>query len=187
MGEATDIVDAQFETVGHAARPAPAPWRPAPDAAPARGLGLFRRSRGRTDKGRDPMPLPVFATIAALSAGLAFCAAGGHVLFGTPGTAGPATAPATPIVLDRVATRVDTSGGRAVLVVHAGLVNRGAAPARVPPVAITFDRPDGSGSVTHTLARGERLAPGERMVFTSRIPASDHAGVAPHIALAPAR
>ena len=184
MSQATEIVDAQFETVG---RPAVAPLRPLPDAPPAQGLGLFRRSRGKTDKGREPMPLPLFAAVAALSACLAFYAAGGHALLGAPGTTGPATAQATPIALDRVATRVDTSGGRAVLVIHAGLVNRGAATVRVPPVAITFGRAGASGSVTHTLARGERLAPGERMAFTSRLPARDHAGIAPHIALAPIR
>lgn len=176
-----DIVDVQFETVGPAARKAGKP-RPAADPMPDRGLGLFRTADRNAQTARKPMPLPLFALIATLSACTSFYVAGGHALFTATAAISHVTAPSS-IVLEETATRIDTSGGRAVIVVRATIANATDAAGIVPPVAITFDRSDGAGSVTHTITRGERLASGERMAFTTRVPAGDYAGTEPRIAL----
>lgn len=176
-----DIVDVQFETVGPAAPTARKPRRPA-DPAPDRGLGLFRTAERRPAGARRPMPLPMFAFIATLSACASFYVAGGHALFAATAAIAKPVAPSG-IVLEDTATRIDTSGGRAVFVIHATIANALDVAGIVPPVAITFERSDGAGSVTHTITRGERLAPGERMAFTTRVPAGDYAGTEPRIAL----
>jgi len=180
-----DIVDVQFETVGPAARSVRKPRRSA-DPAPDRGLGLFRTGDRQRAGGRKPMPLPMFALIATLSACASFYVAGGHALFAATAAI---TKPAVPsgIVLEQTATRIDTSGGRAVFVIHATIANTLDVAGIVPPVTITFERSDGAGSVTHTITRGERLVPGERMAFTTRVPAGDYAGTEPRIALATSR
>lgn len=177
-----DIVDVQFETVGPATRTVRKPRRAA-DPAPDRGLGLFRTVDRRAKTARQPMPLPVFALIATLSACASFYVAGGHALFAA--TAVVTTQPTAPsgMVLEDTAIRIDTSGRRAVFVVRATIANAREVTGTVPAVAITFERGDGAGSVTHTITRGERLAPGERMAFTTRIPAGDYAGTEPRIAL----
>ncbi|MEQ8402260.1 MAG: hypothetical protein RIB53_00545 [Roseitalea porphyridii] len=185
--QSDEIVDAEFESLGRTGSTGgtTAPNH-TPDAPPAHGLGLFRA--GATEKrGGRPMPLPAFAAIATLSACASFYVAGGHVFFHGIPTPSPtqAAVPVTPVVLDGATTRVDTSGGRAVIVVRAGLRNTGTTATTAPSIAITFDRADGSGSVTHTVSRGERLAPGERMAFTTRIPAGDYGSVEPRIALTP--
>ena len=182
-----DIIDAQFETVERLSAPRAATRGCAPDAPPRHGLGLFRRRLADVPGKRQPMPLPLFAAIATLSACTSFVVAGGHALFRPTVLSAPPTASFSPIVLDGATTRVDTSGGRPVIVVRAGLHNAGGFAAAAPAVAITFERPDGTGSVTHTIAGGDRLAAGERMAFTSRIPAGDYAGIEPRIALAPSR
>lgn len=184
LSKSDDIVDAEFETLER--RPK-APKRSGAADGPASGLGLFKASPASEKKtGREPMPLPLFAAIATMSACASFLVAGGHVIFTRTPSVGESAASVTSIVLEDVTTRVDTSGGRATLIVRAGLANTGSASAPVPAVAITFDRPDGSGSVTHRIVRDEWLVPGDRMTFTSRIPAGDYAGIAPRVALAPA-
>lgn len=176
-----DIVDVQFETVGPAARTGRTPSRSA-DPAPDRGLGLFQ-AHGRPSAGeRKSMPLPLFALIATMSACASFYVAGGHALFAATAAITQPVAPSG-IVLQDTATRIDTSGGRAVFVIHATIANALDVAGIVPSVAITFERSDGSGSVTHTITRGERLAPGERMAFTTRVPAGDYTGTEPRIAL----
>lgn len=90
-------------------------------------------------------------------------------------------------MLEQTSTRIDTSGTRAILVIRATIANQSPIEATVPPITITFDQPDGSGAITHTINRGERLASGERMAFTSRIPAGEYVGIEPRIALAPTR
>lgn len=182
------IVDAEFETLGPTPKAKGNAVR-STDAPPRQGLGVFARA-DRQAAPRKPMPLPVFAAIATLSACVSFYFAGGHVLFPSARTvpapvAQPATA-AGAIVLEQVSTRVDTSGSRTVFVIRATIANTAQAAAIVPPVTITFDRPDGSGSTTHTIVRGEWLESGERMAFTSRIPAGEYAGIEPRVALAPA-
>jgi len=184
--QSDEIVDAEFESLGRKAPGEAAPSRRSSDAPPAHGLGLFRaETDGR--RAARPMPLPTFAAIATLSACASFYVAGGHVfLHQSPQAASTAAdVDAAPVVLDGVATRVDTSAGRAVIIVRAGLRNTGTTATAAPSVAITFDRADGSGSVTHTVTRGERLAPGERMAFATRIPAGDYGSVEPRIALTP--
>lgn len=183
MSQNDDIVDAEFETLGPSAVPASARTGAASDTAPKHGLGLF----GAKSDGRKPMPLPAFAAVATLSACVSFLVAGGHVLFTGSHVRAGAKPAMPPVVLEAVTTRVDTSGGRAVLVVGADLVNKGAMTATVPPVSIRFEREDGTGFVTHVIDRGEQLEAGERMAFTSRIPAGDYVGMTPLIAFAPIR
>lgn len=188
VSQPDDIIDAEFETVGRNGAPRAVSDRPATDARPGHGLGLFGGRAANTRRKGEPMPLPAFAAIATLSALASFYLAGGHALFGgaAPHTP-PGMAGALPVVLVGATTRVDTSGGRAVIVVRADLHNRSAQAAAAPAVAITFEQPDGGGSLTHTVAGGDTLAAGERMAFTSRIPAGDYAGIEPRIALAPSR
>ncbi|WP_306119567.1 MULTISPECIES: hypothetical protein [unclassified Roseitalea] len=201
-----DIVDAEFETLG-ATRPGRAPdvagaaaAARAPDR-PGAGLGVFAAGRmarpdrdarpiARPDRAARPMPLPAFAAIAAIGALAAFYVAGGHVLLPGPvesvrGAPSATAAPVSPLVLDEATARVETASGRPVFVIGATIVNDTAGTHIVPPVRIRFERPGRSGAMVHVIARGERLAPGERMAFTSRIPAGDYAGLRPRLSFAP--
>ena len=185
---AADIVDAEFETLApgaglRAAGAGTASGGPARDRLPS-GIGLLAGAASPRDD--RAMPLPVFALVATLSACAAFYLSGGHVLFERHQVVAAlpiASAPvrqADPLALDDVSVRIDTGSGRAVFVIRAMIENRSREPAQVPPVTVTFGDPDGA-SVTHTVPRGESLAPGERMGFTTRIPAGDHAHMEPRL------
>ena len=187
------IVDVEFETVDSTSAPKAerSPTVLPGDKAPATGLGVFGSARTRREARREPMPLPLFALIAALCAFGAFYLAGGHALFvravSTDAPASTATAPsptADTLRLDDVTTRIDTSAGRPVFVIRATIANDATEARFVPPVQIVFDLPDGTGSMVHTIARGETLAAGERMAFTTRIPAGEYAGVEPRLSFA---
>ena len=183
-----DVVDAEFETLGRNGRPQ---RQAAPEADTARDVHASRiglLSGKVIRKPSDPMPLPLFAAIATLSACTAFYFAGGRVLFerhAAPAATGVQLAPVTTaaasaMALENVSVRIDTAAGRAVYVIRAMIENTSAHAAAVPPVTITFSEPGGA-SVTHTVPRGETLRAGERMAFTTRIPAGDYLGMEPRL------
>lgn len=183
------VVDAEFETLARSAAPAdgarmPRQGRMVPrEMLPSRIGLLTKTDDGRTDR---PMPLPVFALIATLSACAAFYLSGGHVLFARQQAVAALPAAMTPVqpadalALEDVSVRIDTGSGRAIFVIRAMIGNRSAGTLQVPPVTVTFGDPGGA-SVTHTVPRGETLAPGERMGFTTRIPAGDYSGMEPRL------
>lgn len=182
----SDIVEAEFETV-RAAQPANAPVG---TDQPGAGLGLFagaQRIRSRS-QARTPMPLPMFALVAFLSAGASFYVAGGHALFATSQDHNVEYAQSGwTLELAESATRIDTGGARPVMVVHGSIRNQDTVARPAPPITLEFDRMDGTGTSRHRVQLGQSLAPGEAIAFTSRLPAGDYSAAPPRIAIASSR
>ena len=189
MRDDNSIIDAEFETIGPN-RNVPAPSASSP-ASPERqetgdavqgGLGLFEGSAAARDG--QPMPRPIFAALAIVCPLAAFFMAGGHVLLPRGAVISheqTASVPVRAVVLENVSTRVDSSGTRPVLVVRGSLANESAKAVPVPPVRIHAGGGYGPDELVHTITGRGELQPGERLAFTSRLPAGENGALEPRI------
>lgn len=186
----------EFETIAARGKGEKTPVEPKPTPQSARaGMDVFISER--KEQKHEPMPLPIFALIAVTASLTTFYFAGGHTLFGSRpsqelASAQPAVQPPQPgaqtgITIGDVTTRVDTSSGRAVLVIRATITNNTDRPGAVPTVEVGFKDPQNGQEMLHRVPRGEILAPAERMAFTTRILAGNYAGTEPRVSLISAR
>jgi hypothetical protein len=96
----------------------------------------------------------------------AFWVSGGHALVRPLLAATAAGTPALEIV--DVASRVDASGERPVLLVDGEAGNAGATATALPPLEIRVTGEDGGVTSYRLGTAGRNLAPGERFAFSSR-------------------
>jgi hypothetical protein len=179
----TDIVDADYEVLpGGPSAFAAAPkvtGHPASRAAappPLEGMAMLRPDDAARPFSARGGPLFWSAGIAVALA--AFWVSGGHALV-RPLLAVSATRASALEILD-VASRVDASGERPVLLVDGEAGNAGAATAALPPLEIRVTGADGGVTRYRLGTAGRSLAPGERFAFSSRfdVPGNGVAAVA---------
>lgn len=174
---ANDVIDADYVSLPAGfgvERPAGDPCgRPAPtsiglSSAPVAGLDMLR--------GKDGAPMLQAAARGGLlfwacGTGLvaaAFWISGGHVLaqhlaaFGGRPVAGA-------LHISDLASRVDASGARAVLLVDGEAANDGPTVAHLPPLEIAVAGNDGRVTRYRLGTSGRPLPPGETFAFSSRL------------------
>jgi hypothetical protein len=163
-----DVVDAEFETVGDPRSAAPTP-RPTPEAAasPVAGLGTLRGDTPQPPKARWQRGGATFWMGGIAIASAAFWVSGGHALFGLA-SAGPAKTPPSPLRIVDVASRVETSAARAVLLVDGEALNEGTTRQSLPPLVIEVTSDDGSRTSYRLGTSGRFLQEGERFAFSGR-------------------
>lgn len=166
---AEDADDAHYETL---------PSRPDEDGAHARfatadaaatGMDFLKEKAVAAERGARRGG-PFFWAFGLFLIALAFWVSGGHALVARGGAPEPA-APATPLHIADVASRVETHGGRAVLFVDGRAENRGGEALALPPIEIAVTANDGAVTRYHLGTRGTELKPGGRYAFSSRLEA----------------
>ena len=171
-----DIVDAEFETVeaqaprlsAHEAE-LTAPERVAwPDAeGPVAGMDMLRREAGPPAAPQSRRGGVAFWTCGAVLALAAFWISGGHTL------AGPLLATfgakQERLRIAELSSRVESHGGRRLLIIDGAVVNQGTEAHAVPPLLIEVTG-DGGRVTRYTLdPAGEGIAPGAEVRFSSRV------------------
>lgn len=164
-----DIVDADFEVIAtsHArAESAEAQQAFAGPAASAGGMEMLRATRA----GRHASPVrgsPVFWLAGISLAAMAFWVSGGHAV--VRAAAFPLAWQAPSLRIGEVASRVDSSGSRPVLLVDGAAFNDGRTAAQIPPIDIAVAGNDGK-ILRYRLGTGaDPVAPGARWAFSSRL------------------
>lgn len=160
-----DVVDAEFEVVGAAARPVTSPR-----VEPSDRLAFLAK---------DPAPPSVkkhggllFWSVGIGLAAIAFWISGGHALVSHAGGAallGPAADDHSTFTLSDISARVDRSGARPILLVDGAAGNAGSASADLPALEIHVSGTDGLVTRYKLGTSSRSLDPGERFVFSSRL------------------
>jgi len=168
-----DIVDAEFSTVG------PAPERggiaapgPRPDAEPSPGMDILKGKPAADRTAARGGPL--FWTFGLCLVIGAFWVSGGHALVSRPPADAPQSAqPPGPgaLRLDGIASRLERRDDRLFLLVDGEVVNEGSVGAAVPGLEISVAGKDGRVTRYFLGTSGERLKPGARFAFSSRLEA----------------
>lgn len=167
----TDIEDAEFVTL------TPKTTQAAVD------VKRTKKAAGTPKKGT---PLPVFALAATVASCVSFYVAGGHALFHAQTTQvavnEPIAKPSETFVLSNVTTRIDTGRGTPVFVIRGDVaaVTKGGT---VPNLLVRFNDADTGRSMSHIIPRGELLQKGQKISFTTRIPAGAFTGADPIVTL----
>ncbi|WP_407863188.1 hypothetical protein [Phyllobacterium phragmitis] len=162
------VEDAEFESIapqGDRARtiplPIPVPFKPDQLSILKKGTGSdFAPAQAR-------LPGASYWFLVLLAAFGAFWMSGGHVLvryWQAPGTA------AAGMKLSDVSTRVEAHGGSNVIFVTARVSNEGLQPDAVPELTVTLRERTGAERAYYLGTRGQFIAPGESISFSSRLP-----------------
>jgi hypothetical protein len=157
-----DVHDAEFEVVGIASRPHEAVATAAEASAP--GLDMLRH-RAHPTRGQRAGPL--FWIVGVSLAAAAFWISGGHRLVDLDAPGGAAK-PAGLRIVD-VGSRIEGPEGARVLHVEGVVRNDGTEVADVPTMRIAVGGSGGDVASYLLGTTGERLAPGARHVFSSRL------------------
>ena len=171
-----DIVDAEYETVA-AQEPRPplreearassenVPW-PGAEGSVA-GMDILRRAAGAPVERPSRRGGVAFWTCGAFMVLAAFWISGGHVLAG-PVLASFAAKPER-LRIAELSSRVESHGGRKLLVIDGAVVNQGTVADAVPPLLIEVTG-DGGRVTRYTLdPAGTGIAPGAEVRFSSRV------------------
>lgn len=169
---ATDVVDADFETVvSPEPRPAPKPDPaiPAANTAPKAGMEMLqRRAQARVLRPFANRGGPAFWSVGAGLVLTAFWISGGHVLASRLPLRGSVQA-APVFTIAGVKSRVDTAAGRPVLFVDGEASNSGNLAAFLPELEIHVTGEDGRATLYKLGTSQTPLAPGGRFAFSSRL------------------
>jgi hypothetical protein len=163
-----DFSDADYEPVVQpdvqASRPSTGA-KSAPD-----GLSLLAGGGAAAASGTPARGGPAFWSFGLLLVMLAFWVSGGHALVRefVPAIVG---APAQPLRITNVQSRVEPHNGRDVLFVTGVAENHGATARPMPPIEIAVTAPDGRMVRYNLGTRGTELKPGDRYSFSSRLEA----------------
>ena len=162
-----DAVDAEYETL------------PGPDDAPAKryltptgarpaipGLDILREEDGHAG---SRLPWRGASGVLGLAMALAaFWIAGGYAMFATSARSG---IEAPPLDISAVKSRLETIGGRTMLVVDGAAVNKSERETPLPDLSINIVNGKGE-SIRYLLGtNGMLLSAGERFAFSSRLAA----------------
>jgi hypothetical protein len=167
-----DAVDAEFITVGPASDrtgTAPAGGRAGADASP--GMDILKGKAADRGVRRGG---PLFWTFGLCLVFAAFWVSGGHALVSRPQADMPqsvrAAAPGA-LRLSGITSRIERRDDRFFLHVDGEVVNAGSAGASVPGLEISVAGKDGRVTRYFLGTSGERLEPGGRFAFSSRLEA----------------
>jgi hypothetical protein len=168
---AFDVVDAEFETLdaraaAAAGRRQTSSWR---EAASAPGMAVLSRDRSaRAPFGSTSAGAP-FWIAGICAAAVAFWISGGHALLRQAPFFWP-SATAKPLHIADLSSRVDASGGRAMLAVDGQAVNDGGDILPMPALKIDVISGDGATTRYNLGTSGSPIVPGEKFAFASRLP-----------------
>jgi hypothetical protein len=175
IASASDIVDAEFETLRPTAaeRLAPPVTAIGTAAAPAQGLGTLRKGNRAAAPQAAARGGPIFWTVGLALAAGAFWVSGGHALVRQGASIAPApqVQPVNPLRIAQVTSRVEDHGGRKVLFVDGKAVNEGSGERALPPIVIGVTANDGRTVGYRLGTSGEPLAAGGAFGFSSRLEA----------------
>jgi len=165
-----DIIDAEYITLPLQPQRGPKPQDPpssvALPVAPMAGMDMLRQPREAAAP-RKPAPGgPLFWVLGIGLAVAAFWVSGGHALVrGSPFLAAPHSA----LRISGVASRVDASGARPILLVDGEAANDGASADQLPSLGIAVTGNDGLVTRYRLGTAGRPIAPGEIFAFSSRL------------------
>jgi hypothetical protein len=165
--EEGDVVEAEYESVAPRPRPSPLLARHTMPAS-LRGMEMLRDVGGRVE--RVSRGGPAFWGVSLALVAAAFWISGGHTLVGA-GRDGWAKAPAQPLAIEKVESRIERRDGRGIVFVEGEAHNRGDAAMPVPPIAIAITDDTGTTRRHFLGTNGLLLAPGESFGFSSRVEA----------------
>lgn len=164
-----DIIDADFEVVTHAARPDESSAAQPVFANPSANVGgmeMLRSAQLRPDAG----PVrggPIFWISGISLAAMAFWAAGGHSVMHA--AALPLSWQASNLRIADINSRVDSSGGKPLLLIDGAAFNDGNSTAVLPPIDIAVAGNDGKILRYRLGTSAVAVAPGARWDFSSRL------------------
>lgn len=172
-----DFVDAEFETLERAggtknvAQAVGAASSASSGAQPASaaGMDMLRRRNMASQPLGSVRGGPVFWIAGVSLVAAAFWFSGGHALMPRD-LLGTMQAPAKPLRIASVVSRVDTSGGRTMLNIDGEAVNEGRNPVDMPPLTIQVVTSDGATTHYNLGTSGNSVQPGEKFAFASRLP-----------------
>jgi hypothetical protein len=163
-----DVIDADYVRLPSGTREAFGNASPHRSVAPPPGGMDVLRQRPPEAPRREPGG-PLFWTVGTILVAATFWISGGHALFRDLRLFSQ-TEPKTLRIVN-VSSRVDASGGKAVLLVDGETLNEGKAVEHLPAIEIAVTGNDGLITRYRLGTSGRPLAPGETFGFSSRLDA----------------
>ncbi|WP_159586132.1 hypothetical protein [Chelativorans xinjiangense] len=163
-----DIVEAEYETLAPQGRMRQAAGAATAATAPPSGLDMLRGGASHISERRLSLGNPAFWAFGLLAVAGAFWVSGGHAALDR---VSPAWAQGSALRIAELESRIERSGGRALLLIDGEAVNEGGEAERLPDLSVNVL--DMAGRTTHYFlgTSGKQLAAGERFAFSSRLAA----------------
>ncbi|WP_163265659.1 hypothetical protein [Chelativorans alearense] len=165
-----DILEAEYETLAPQGRMLQAAGAATAATAPPSGLDMLRGGASHTSERGLSLGNPAFWAFGLLAVAGAFWVSGGHAALDRVSPAW-AQGSASALRIAGLESRMERSGGRALLLIDGEAVNKGGETERLPDLSINVL--DMAGRTTHYFlgTSGKHLAAGERFAFSSRLAA----------------
>lgn len=161
-----DVVEAEYETiVGRYARKDRTVEGAGTDNASLFELNILSSRDKSESNGKAG---PVFWAVGIVLVCAAFWISGGHTIM-TGNAAVLASGPITPLVIEDVRSRVDSSGSRAYLLVEGAVANDGSQDLPLPDLIIQIKSNEGSITRYRIAGGSEEIVSGGRYAFSSRL------------------
>lgn len=166
---ATDIVDADFETIvpDRLSRESSGTRSDFLRGAPSSGGMDMLRASGGEGRNRAGHGGPSFWLAGISLAAMAFWVSGGHATLRA--MAFPAAGQTSSLRIIEISSRVDSSGRKPLLFVDGAAINDGASSAELPPIDISVATNDGKILRYRLGTAAARVASGARWDFSSRL------------------
>ncbi|MCT7377335.1 hypothetical protein [Chelativorans salis] len=163
-----DIVEAEYETL--APRPAAGAASAMVATVPPTGLDMLRRGAYHTSERRLSLGSSAFCAFVLLAVAGAFWVSGGHAALDHVSPMW-AQSSASALRIVELESRIESTGGSALLLIDGEAVNEGGATERLPDLSVNVL--DMEGHTTHYFlgTSGKQLAAGDRFAFSSRLAA----------------
>ena len=170
-----DIIDAEFESVSPStsgrktAASLPVSGTGAIPPAKSSGMDMLKRAVVANVDSRNQRAGPAFYLVGAAVALAAFWVSGGHTLMPVANGMNGEQSPGESLRIAAVDSRVETRGGRSVLLVDGEIFNPGMRQALIPDVSINVLDHGGRTTRYYLGTNHRRIGAGDRFDFSSRV------------------